>query len=255
VGEKFELSLLGGSVERRYRRLRPDVERIAWHKLDGDALSPSLRERARGFWTGAALAEHRAAAASAAMLQAMIEARAPVDLVASASGFVLDELAHVELCARITAALGGGTPLAYDAATLVPPTTPSLGPLGRAAELVLQVSCVSESFLQPMQRIQLAGETHAVLRAVGARISKDESQHAGFGWIFFDWALPLLDEPSRVALRTRAAAAVQALRDRPVADDGEADVFGWMSAATYRREAPRIIDEHIAGPLRDRGLL
>ncbi len=64
------------------------------------------------------------------------------------------------------------------------------------------------------------------------------------------WALPLLDEPTRVRLRERAAAAVQGLRDRRIGDDGDAETFGWMTAATCRREAPRIIDERIVAPLR-----
>ena len=255
MSERFELSLLGGAIERRYRKLRPEVTRIAWHKLDGDSLAPRLRARARNFWTVAALAEHRAAASQAAVLRALVEARAPVDLIALASGFVLDELAHVELCARVANALGGGVPLAYDGDALVPATTATLPPLGRAADLVLEVSCLSESFLGPMQRLQLDVEKHPVLRAVSSRILKDESAHAGFGWTFFDWAGALLDEPTRAHLQARAARSLAALRARPVADDAEAATFGWMSAADYRRQAPRIIDERIEAPLVARGLL
>jgi hypothetical protein len=45
--EKFELSLLGGAVERRYRKLRPETERIAWHKLESAQLTRAhLQQRA-----------------------------------------------------------------------------------------------------------------------------------------------------------------------------------------------------------------
>jgi hypothetical protein len=253
--DRFELSLLGGAIERRYRKLRPEVDRVAWHKLESAKLSPELRARARRFWTLSAYAEHRAAAAFGAIVRALVEARAPLDLAALASTYALDELSHVELCARVANALGGGASLAYDPEALVPPTTATLPALGRAAELVLEVNCISESFLQPIGRLQLDTERHPTLRAVSSRILKDESAHAGFGWTFFDWARPLLDEETRQHLRARAARSIDRLRSRPVADDDDAATFGWMTAKSYRREAPRLIDERIVEPLRARGLL
>jgi hypothetical protein len=253
--ERFELSLLGGAIERRYRKLRPEADRIAWHKLESARLSPELRQRARGFWTIAAYSEHRAAASFGAIVRALVEARAPVDLAALATTYALDELSHVELCARVANALGGGVPMSYDADAVVPATTPTLPALGRAAELVLEVSCVSESFLQPVGRLQLDVERHPTLRAVSTRILKDEAAHAAFGWTFFDWAGPLLDEKTRAHLRARAASAIAKLRSRHVADDDDAAAFGWMTAKSYRREAPRLIDERIVEPLRARGLL
>ena len=52
-------------------------------------------------WTSAAFQEHRTALACAATLRALIECRAPVDLIAMASRFPLDEMVHVELSARM----------------------------------------------------------------------------------------------------------------------------------------------------------
>ena len=117
----FELSLLGGAAERRYRRLRPEVEAMPWGTLrDGLAARPPEQIlAARQVWTRAAFQEHRTGAACAKTLEALIAARAPLDLIAVATRFPLDEMAHVELCARLCAELGGGIPLLHDPLRLV----------------------------------------------------------------------------------------------------------------------------------------
>jgi hypothetical protein len=112
--EPFELSMLGGATERRYRRMRPEVESLPWGTLDPSRYPAELVLAARRSWTLAALQEHRTAAACAATLRALIAARAPVDLIAVATRFPLDEMAHVELCARLAGELGGGTPVIHD---------------------------------------------------------------------------------------------------------------------------------------------
>src|SRR4051812_1994395 len=101
--ELFELTMLGGAAERRYRRLRPEVEQLPWGALQASARSypPALIEAARRTWTEAAFQEHRTGAACAATLKALIAARAPLDLIAMATRFPLDEMVHVELCARL----------------------------------------------------------------------------------------------------------------------------------------------------------
>src|SRR5437868_3671969 len=99
--ERFELMMLGGASERGYRRARPEVERLPWGTLDPSAHPTELVIEARRSWTQAAFQEHRTGAACAATLEALIAARAPLDLIATASRFVLDELVHVEMCARL----------------------------------------------------------------------------------------------------------------------------------------------------------
>src|SRR5581483_9335232 len=161
-GTLFELSLLGGAIERRYRRLRPDVDALPWK---------TLVERARRFWTMSAFTEHRAAAAAAATVAALIAARAPLDLIAVASQFVIEELAHVEISARIAGALGGGVPLIHDPHALGTRPDPALAPLTQAAELVVRVYCVAESYSLAMLSPGRDGG-HPLLRAALARIKK-----------------------------------------------------------------------------------
>jgi hypothetical protein len=252
LSELFELSLLGGAVERRYRRGRPDIDRLPWKELDPERMAPELVARGRLFWTEAALAEYRAAAACAAVSRALVEARAPLDLIALGSGFLLDELAHVELCARVANQLGGGAAADYDADRLVPRPTAELSPLGRAAELVLRVHCVSETFLFAMQRENR--QDNPLIRAVLRRINKDEAGHARFGWIFFDWAEPLLDAGTRARLRKTAAVAIEALAPRP-GGSSAAETLGWMPAGAYSALWTQVVDVEIRQPLRERGLL
>src|SRR5918996_626179 len=112
--ELFELGMLGGAIERRYRKSRPEVERLPWKSLRPDDFPHEMVLAARQAWTEAAFQEHRTAAACSSDLQALIAARAPVDLIAMASRFPLDEIVHVELCARLATELGGGIPIRYD---------------------------------------------------------------------------------------------------------------------------------------------
>src|SRR5438477_13040408 len=96
--ELFELELLGGTIERRYRKARPEVETMPWGTLDLRGVPEAVLVAARQGWTSAAFQEHRTAAACSATLRALVEARAPLDLIAGFARFPLDELVHVELC-------------------------------------------------------------------------------------------------------------------------------------------------------------
>jgi hypothetical protein len=255
--ELFELSLLGGALERRYRKLRPEIERIPWETLERATWTPEQRDAGRRYWTVNALAEHTAAAGCSAVLRALVEARAPLDLIAAESGFVLDEIAHVEMSARVANALGGGVALRYDGRVLIPDPPDDLSTLGRAIDLVLRVHCISEAFLLPLGREMVRHQPHPVMRSALRRIIKDEAAHARFGWIVLDWADELLDDATRARLRARAEDEVR--RQRFVAtatprDDGGNSV-GWLPSATYARLAPQAFEEHVCVPLRERGFI
>jgi y4mF family transcriptional regulator len=105
---------------------------------------------ARRAWTGAAYQEHRTAVACAISLRALIEARAPVDLIAVASRFPLDELIHVELCARMAMELGGGTEIMHDPSAMVLDVDPTASALMRAPECcraaIAQIQCERMNF-------------------------------------------------------------------------------------------------------------
>jgi hypothetical protein len=254
--DRFTPSVLGGGPERRYRRLRPDIERLPGDALDPRDHAPSLVARARQFWTHTAFEEHRTAAAVAGAVEAMIAAQTPVDLVALASGFLIDEMAHVELCARVAAALGGGAELTHDAGALYPRPAADRPPLLAAAERVLRVFCVGEAYSLPMQQANARAARHPLIRAVLARIARDEAPHAAFGWTFFDWADEQLDEPARVHLRQIAASSVEQLARKLDAAAGDGDeTLGWLAPDTHRAAAKQALEQSVRAPLAARGLL
>ena len=164
---------------------------------------------ARRAWTGAAFQEHRTGVACCATLRALIEARAPLDLIALASRFPLDEMVHVELCARMAMELGGGTEILHDPLDVIADATPDRSPLMRAAELVVRFFCVGEALSIPLLRGTWHAARHPLPRAVLGRIVRDEAAHGTFGFTFLDWALPLLD-----AGRARRWSAGRRSRDR-----------------------------------------
>jgi hypothetical protein len=255
--ELFELSLLGGAIERRYRRLRPDVEAIAWDKLANAKFTDKQREAGRRFWTANALSEHAAAAGCSAVQRALVEARAPLDLVATESSFVLDEIAHTEMSARVANALGGGAAYAYDGRSLVSDPPDDLSPLGRAAFLALRIHCMDETFGLPLAREMVRHQPHPVMRDVLRRIVKDEAAHARLGWIILDWADELLDDATRERLRALANEAIAGLRKlaNTVPPDDGGHTVGWLPSAPYARLAPKVFEENVCAPLRERGLI
>ena len=58
----FELELYGEGIEKRYRRLRPEVEAMPWGTLDTQAYPEHVVVAARRTWTEAAFQEHRTGA-------------------------------------------------------------------------------------------------------------------------------------------------------------------------------------------------
>ena len=254
--DPFELSILGGATERAWRRERPDIEPLPWDTLDSGALAPSLLEQARRFWTRMGFQEHKTAAATAATVQALCAARAPVDLIAQAARFVADELAHVELCARVAAGLGGAAPLVHDPDALVTLPSAELSPLGRAAELVLRIYCVGEAFSLPLQQATARAQRHPLITGVLRRVARDESAHGAFGWLFFDWAHELIGEGERAHLRGVARESIDTVTQliEGGASDDEA-TFGWLPRGRWQAVARRSLDEDVRAPLLARGLV
>ena len=184
LGELFELELFGEGIERRYRKLRPEVEQMPWGTLDPSAYPAHLVVAARRSWTGAAFQEHRTGVACAATLRALFEARAPIDLIALATRFPLDEIVHVELCARLAMELGGGTEVRYDPESVIADPPEDMSPLMRASTLVVQNFCVGEALSIPMLRGTWKAASHPLTRAVLGRIVQIQQELQMLPWTF-----------------------------------------------------------------------
>jgi hypothetical protein len=260
-GELFELSMIGGAVERRYRKMRPEIETMPWGTLDLRDAGEEALIAARRAWTGAAFQEHRTGVACTAALRALIEARAPLDLIALAARFPLDEMAHVELCARMAMELGGGTEILHDPDALVLDADPALPPLLRAAELVVRFFCVGEALSIPLLRGTWRAARHPLPRAVLGRIVKDEAAHGTFGFTFLDWAGDELTDADRVHLGAAADLAIaytrrqwEEIAKNPRGPAHEGDALAWMETDSYLALAARSLEEKVIRPLQERGI-
>lgn len=259
--ELFELELLGGAVERDYRRMRPEVEAMPWGTIDPSLYPEELVQAAQKSWTGAAFQEHRTGAACAATLQSLIEARAPLDLIALASRFPLDEMVHVELCSRLAMEFGGGTAITYEPDQMVAEVGKGEEALMRASHQVVAFFCVGEALSIPLLHGTWKACTHPLTRAVLKCIVEDEADHGTFGWAYLDWVMPHLEPEDLVALGRTADRAIdgvmvnwKAIRERPPAETDHVHDLGWMQTDAYLDLARRSLERLVMKPLMDRGI-
>lgn len=264
IGELFELEMFGDGIEKRYRRMRPEVEAMPWGSLDTSAYPDDVVVAARRAWTGAAFQEHRTGAACALTLRALIEARAPVDLIAMACRFPLDEMVHVELCARLSMELGGGSEIRYDPHDLVYEPSRELSPLRIATELVLHNFCVGEALSIPLLRGSAKAAQQSLTRAVLSRIVRDEALHGSFGWSYLDWANERLTDTDRAELSLLAARSIYGVlrtwdglkRDMALTGGApRAHSLGWMQTRNYLSVAARSLKRNVLDPLARYGIL
>jgi hypothetical protein len=258
----FELEMFGAGMERRYRTMRPEVEKMPWGTLQTADVPQADLIAARKAWTGAAFQEYRTGIACAATLRALIECAAPVDLIAVASKFPLDEMVHVELCARMAMEIGGGTEITHDPDELVVDADPKLSPLMRAADLVVRNFCVGEAISIPLLRGTWKASQHPLPRAVLGRIVRDEASHGTFGFAFLDWADDRLTKEDKAYLAHQADRVIRAIqsqwesiRGRPSRPVRQGDALAWMESEAYLALADKSMRERVVRPLHERGVM
>jgi hypothetical protein len=248
----FELEAVGGPWGKRLARRRAGFDEMPWGEAGAEA-PPGAREAARWVWTQSAFSEYASAASFAEIASCLLAAGAPIDLVAAAGDFVVDEVLHAELCARLAMAMGGAVPLEVDLQRLVRPPA-AAAPLLRAAELLVRTSCVGEVLTVPILRATRAGSRSPLIKAVIARIVRDESQHAEIGPWFLDWADPRLSDEDRAHLGRVAGAAVRSFA--PIfsgACQGSNDL-GVLGCERYDEVFAGAVVRRVVKPLGDRGI-
>jgi len=255
---QFELGWLGGATADRLHRRRSGSEELPWGTLDLAAIAPDIAAEARMVWTNGVFTEYASAAAFSSLTTALLECGAPVDLVAFSADVVVDELFHVELCARLTTELGGAAPLHFDLAKISPRTSPGSRPLMRAAEIAVTTACVGESLSVVAMARSRALATAPLVRAVLDRLLADEGPHARVGWLFLDWASEHLDEAERARLATLAMSAIETYA--PLWRESECDrcpiPIGLGGHDAQGRESlRRAALEKIARPLAEHGIV
>jgi hypothetical protein len=255
--QQLELDWLGGPAEARFRKRRPGIDDLPWGTLDAGTLDEHALAEARLSWTDGAFSEYASAAAFATLTTALLEAGAPIDLVAMAGDFVVDEMVHVELNARICGELGGAAPYLVDLDKVAPYVDRALPAIERAAELALTTSCIGEALSVPSLAGSMRAASHPLVRAVLQRIIQDESPHARLGWLVLDWAGDRIDKPrlAQVA-RGRLARYAPIWRQRscPELDPDRRDVAGLMTDRETRDTLTGAVQRDIVAPLAARGI-
>jgi hypothetical protein len=262
AGELFELELFGHRIEDRYRKMRPEVDAMPWGTMDLARLPEPVRIRARKRWTGAAFQEHRTGIACCTALRALYECRAPLDLIGFATRFPLDELVHVELCARMAMEMGGGTEIRHDPDAMIVDPAADLRPLLRAADAIVRFFCVGEAVSIPLLRGAWHAAPHPLPRAILGRIVRDEAAHGTFGFTFLDWAIPQMTTEELAHLGRAADIAIRAVYRvwQGVAhpDEGDAELDGnplaWMGSPRYMQVAQHAMQRRVRAPLQARGI-
>ena len=249
--QPFELALIGGPWGRRLAPRRAWIDELPWTEpLPGDAIG------ARLVWTRTAFSEYASAAAFAGLTAALLAAGAPIDLTAAAGDFIVDEIVHTEVAARLAGALGGAVALDVDLSRLVRPPTPAAAadPLLWAAELAVRTSCVGEALTVPMLKLarDLAGS--ALIAGALTAIASDEASHAQLGGWILDWAAPRLDDAARAHLAgvaTEAIAAFAPLLGGDCRDSG----LGAVACDRYDPALAAALARAVVGPLAARGIV
>ncbi|HEX3766403.1 MAG TPA: hypothetical protein VHW23_47245, partial [Kofleriaceae bacterium] len=177
----FQLTAIGGPWGRRLARRRGWIDELPWREpLPQDDVAVRL------VWTRTAFSEYASAAAFAEIAAALLAAGAPIDLVAAAGDFVVDEIVHTEAAARLAGALGGAIALEVDLGRLVRPPTPAAAgdPLLAAAELVVRTACIGEALTVPMLKLSRQAAGSPLVEAALGAIVADEASHAQLGGWF-----------------------------------------------------------------------
>ncbi len=263
--EPFELTWMGGAAEHHFRKARPGIDELPWGTLDVSDYPPEIAAAARAGWTASAYTEYKAVAAFCEVLRAMCEAKAPLDLLGMASGFVADEVVHVELASRVAMELGGAVSLPVDFEALYDRPDPGLTALQRCNEIVVRVSCVAEAFSGKMAASALRTTQHPLTYAVLERIAADESIHHRLGSLYLDWATEQMEDNERVrlgavALRTLklvlpdlgptgVASAVRGATREQIQE------IGWVEAPLFRSQVRDAACQGIIAPLAQHGIM
>jgi len=268
MADLYELDWLGGASERYFRRIRPQVLDLPWGTLDPSRYPPLLVDRARVSWTEASYNEYCTAVAFTEMLNALLAAQAPIDLIAMASDFLADEMLHTELTARVAMELGGGAPYRVHFDQLTAGVSKKLSALQRANELVVRICCVGEAFSLPMLAGCQRSASHPLTSQILQVIVEDEAPHGRFGWLYLDWIAEELDEAERTRLATKALATIRQFepywkRLRSTVVDGRTTEgfelahvreLGWMEAQDYAVAAQEAVLDKIVRPLARYGI-
>lgn len=249
----FAPESIEGPFRKRAQRRRAPFDALDW-AAPIDA-SDEAMAAARTVWTQSAFSEYASAGAFAEIAAALLAAGAPLDFVAAAGEFVLEETVHCEVSARLAMRFGGAVPLEVDLQKLVRPPR-SDAPVMRAAELLVRTSCVGEALTLPVLKASARVSSSPLVSGALRLIAADESAHAELGPWYLDWAADRLSDADRASLGAIAGAAIRAyvpLFDAVCVKD--ADALGVPACSAFDAAFLSALDKRVVAPLAARGIV
>lgn len=259
----FELEWMGGPAEHHFRKARPGVDELPWGTLALGDFAPAAVERARSSWTEVAINEYRAVASFTEVLRALVDVKAPLDLLGMTSDFLADECSHVELASRMAMELGGGAERLVDMDQLTARPR-GLTHLQRANELVLRVSCIAEAFSGGTASVSRDHTSHPLPHAIYDRILREESRHRRLGGLYFEWALERSDDAELHRLGHVLHAGLKGVvpfwkprkpfAATPAYPAEHLEALGWLGPARFAPVAREVVLRDIVEPLRAIGI-
>lgn len=250
---QFELEWLGGPSGSLFRRRRPGVEDLPWGSLDLTRFSPQSIEEARKIWTNGTFTEYASGAAFTAMAAAFLECGAPLDLIAAASDFAVDEMSHAEMAARLVMEFGGAIPYEADLSKVAPLATRGASPLLRAAELVVKVCSIGEALSVPILASSMRGTDQELPKLILQRLSHDEGPHAAMSDWFFGWANEGLSDEDRAHLSKIALSQLEVYaplwQNAPCEACRPNPQLGGLEPESYRDTMINSVRSRVAKPL------
>jgi hypothetical protein len=273
----FELEWMGGPAEHHFRKVRPAATELPWGTVVLSSFAPAAIEYARGAWTEVAINEYRAVASFCDVLRALVDVKAPLDLLGMTSDFLADECSHVELASRMAMELGGAAPRTIDLDHFTMRSAGGLSAFQRANDLLLCVGCVAEAFSGGTATVSLAATSHPLPRAVYETILRDEALHRRLGGLYFEWAMPRIDDDERRRLgrvmlgalkglapfwkasparsSAAASAAASAAKTAPSnPPEGDLRALGWLTRTQFGPVARDVVVRDILDPLATIGI-
>ncbi len=266
--EPFELEWMGGPTEHYFHRVRPGLDDLPWGTVRIDDYPPTLVAAARGIWTDLVITEYRAVAAFAQIVNALIAAKAPLDMIGMASNFVADEVSHVELASRMAMELGGAAPRQLDVRNFGLRATPGLDPFQQANEWMVQICCVSEAYASGSALTVYRSAEHPLAKNIFAHILRDESHHHRLGPLYLEWAGERFDDAERKRLSLKVLETLSMLSrlwKRRVGEvtDGRTEEgwpvsqlheLGCLESRVLVPRAHQVVRTHVLAPLAQWGI-
>lgn len=233
------------------KRLR---KRRAWiHELPFDEkIEPT--DNSKLVWLRTAYSEYASAAAFSNISQALLACNAPLDLIAYANDFTIDELIHTEVAVLIANKLGSQFVLEVDYSKLVKPTSKENTSILQACELIVRTCCVGESLTVPILKKSAELAKSQLISKALTRIRKDEISHAQFGWHFLDWVESFLNQTDLEYLGKITKETIdsfQIVLNGACSESG----YGVLACQDFDPVFLNAVQKNVIQPMKERGII